>query len=74
MILRNLCLFKISLEKVQKGDQWKLEVLRQTVRPFVPIQNVSLFRDMMKHASIHKYDPLCNVKMSIFLSHCARDT
>jgi len=26
----------------------------------------------MEHASIHKYDPLCNVKMSIFLSHCVR--
>lgn len=44
-----------------------------TFGPFVPIQNISLFRAMMKHASIHEYDPLCNIKISIFLSHCARD-
>lgn len=41
--------------------------------PFVPIQNVSLFRVMMEHASIHKYDPPCNIKISIFLSHCVRN-
>lgn len=42
-------------------------------RPFVPIQNISLFRALIKHASIHKYGPLCNTKISIFLFHCVRD-
>jgi len=40
--------------------------------PSVPIQNVSLFRAMMKDASIYKYHPMCNTKISILLSHCVR--